>query len=70
MKALTANRLYDGEAVFWKSGAWVERFAEALKANRHKGAAEIVDSVTQALTVFAAGSPAADDITLVVARRL
>ena len=47
-----------------------ERFAEALKANRHKGAAEIVDSVTQALTAFAAGSPAADDITLVVARRL
>jgi phosphoserine phosphatase RsbU/P len=47
-----------------------ERFAESLKANRHKGAAEIVDAVTQALTAFAAGSPAADDITLVVARRL
>ncbi|MFN3513549.1 MAG: DUF2849 domain-containing protein [Phenylobacterium sp.] len=29
MKALTANRLADGEAVFWKQGAWVERFAEA-----------------------------------------
>jgi hypothetical protein len=29
MKALTANRLADGEVVFWKAGAWVERFAEA-----------------------------------------
>jgi hypothetical protein len=29
MKALTANRLADGEVVFWNAGAWVERFAEA-----------------------------------------
>ena len=29
MKALTANRLDDGEVVFWRSGAWVERFADA-----------------------------------------
>ena len=29
MKALTANRLADGEVVFWKAGAWVERFADA-----------------------------------------
>ena len=29
MKALTANRLIDGEVVFWKSGAWIERFADA-----------------------------------------
>ena len=29
MKALTANRLSDGEVVFWKAGAWVERFADA-----------------------------------------
>jgi hypothetical protein len=29
MKALTANRLIDGEVVFWKAGAWAERFAEA-----------------------------------------
>ena len=29
MKALTANRLLDGEVVFWKAGQWVERFAEA-----------------------------------------
>ena len=29
MKALTANRLIDGEVVFWKAGQWVERFADA-----------------------------------------
>jgi hypothetical protein len=29
MRALTANRLDDGEVVFWKSGAWIERFADA-----------------------------------------
>jgi hypothetical protein len=29
IKALTANRLIDGEVVFWKAGQWVERFADA-----------------------------------------
>lgn len=29
MRALTANRLADGEVVFWKAGQWVERFADA-----------------------------------------
>ncbi len=29
MKALTANRLADGEVVFWNAGRWVERFADA-----------------------------------------
>jgi hypothetical protein len=29
MKALTANRLIDGEVVFWNRGRWVERFGEA-----------------------------------------
>ena len=29
MKALTANRLIDGEVVFWSGERWVERFAEA-----------------------------------------
>ena len=47
-----------------------ERFIEALKANRKKTALEIVDAVTRSLTEFAAGAPQADDITLVVARRL
>ncbi len=29
MKALTANRLADGEVVFWRKGQWVGQFAEA-----------------------------------------
>ena len=29
MKALTANELLTGDVVFWRQGAWVERFAEA-----------------------------------------
>jgi hypothetical protein len=29
MKALTANRLTDGEVVFWSHGRWVERFSQA-----------------------------------------
>jgi hypothetical protein len=29
MRALTGNRLADGEAVFWRGGRWVDRFAEA-----------------------------------------
>lgn len=29
MRALTANRLADGEVVFWAGGAWVERFSDA-----------------------------------------
>jgi hypothetical protein len=28
MKAITANRLIDGEVVFWNEGQWVERFAD------------------------------------------
>jgi hypothetical protein len=29
MKALTANRLSDGDVVFWNAGQWVERFGDA-----------------------------------------
>ena len=29
MKALTANRLTDGEVVFWQAGQWVEGFGDA-----------------------------------------
>jgi len=29
VKALTANRLSDGDVVFWSAGQWVERFADA-----------------------------------------
>jgi sigma-B regulation protein RsbU (phosphoserine phosphatase) len=46
------------------------QFAEVLKANRQKGALDIVGAVTQELTVFTAGSPPADDITLIIAKRV
>lgn len=29
MKALTGNRLADGEVVFWNAGRWASRFSEA-----------------------------------------
>lgn len=29
MKALTGNKLADGEVVFWNAGRWVGRFADA-----------------------------------------
>ena len=29
MRALTANRLIDGEVVFWRKGEWVEQFGDA-----------------------------------------
>jgi len=47
-----------------------ERFIEVLKAEREKPATSIVDSVMKSLTAFAAGAPQADDITLVVAKRV
>jgi sigma-B regulation protein RsbU (phosphoserine phosphatase) len=47
-----------------------DRFIGILKAHRDKPACDIVDAVTRAVTEFAAGAPQADDITLVVAKRL
>jgi sigma-B regulation protein RsbU (phosphoserine phosphatase) len=47
-----------------------ERFIEVLKAHRTLPAAEIVQAVIKAVTEFAAGAPQADDITLLVAKRL
>jgi serine phosphatase RsbU (regulator of sigma subunit) len=47
-----------------------ERFTAVLKAHRERPAAEIVTNVMQAVTEFAAGAPQADDITLVVAKRI
>ena len=47
-----------------------ERFAQILCGNRHRPASEIVSVVTKALAEWAAGSPPADDVTLVIARRL
>jgi phosphoserine phosphatase RsbU/P len=47
-----------------------ERFIEVLWRNRLQPAEAITEAVTNALTAFAAGAPPADDITLVVAKRL
>ena len=47
-----------------------ERFIEVLKQNREKPAAAIVEAVTKSLAEFAGAAPQADDITLVVARRV
>ena len=47
-----------------------ERFIEVLKQNRTLPSGEIVQAVTKALAEFTAGAPQADDITLVVARRV
>lgn len=46
------------------------RFIEVLTATRAKPACEIVDAVTKSLAEFTAGAPQADDITLVVAKRV
>ena len=44
MRALTANRLVDGEVVFWSHGKWVERFADAqLFADGEAEAAEAAE---------------------------
>ncbi len=42
MIALTANRLIDGDVVFWAHGRWVDRFGEAelFTAEDAAGAAE------------------------------
>jgi serine phosphatase RsbU (regulator of sigma subunit) len=47
-----------------------DRFGAVLAENRHKSAAEIVNTVNAALTVWADGAPPADDITMVVAKRV
>ncbi|HUI56367.1 MAG TPA: SpoIIE family protein phosphatase [Bryobacteraceae bacterium] len=47
-----------------------ERFTLVLTEQRHRPAREIVEAVTKSLAEFAAGAPQADDITLVVAKRV
>ena len=44
MKVLTANRLIDGEVVFWKAGRWVERFADADLWEDGDEAAELAEA--------------------------
>jgi serine phosphatase RsbU (regulator of sigma subunit) len=47
-----------------------ERLIEVLRLRRDRPASNIVDAVTSALAEFAAGAPQADDITLLVAKRV
>jgi serine phosphatase RsbU (regulator of sigma subunit)/pSer/pThr/pTyr-binding forkhead associated (FHA) protein len=47
-----------------------ERLARLLTDNRERAAETLVEMVNQSLDEFCAGAPPADDITLVVARRL
>lgn len=47
-----------------------QRLIQVLQQNRHHPAAAIVEAVTSSLAQFAAGAPQADDITLLVARRV
>jgi sigma-B regulation protein RsbU (phosphoserine phosphatase) len=47
-----------------------DRLAEAVRRSRHLQASEIVETIKQAVTVHAAGAPQADDITIMVARRV
>jgi sigma-B regulation protein RsbU (phosphoserine phosphatase) len=47
-----------------------ERLIETLRQNRTEPAETIVQAVRTALAAFTAGAPQADDITLVIAKRL
>ncbi|MGA2273409.1 MAG: SpoIIE family protein phosphatase [Bryobacteraceae bacterium] len=47
-----------------------ERFIRVLRDNRARPARDIVGAVTAALGEFTAGAPQADDITLLIAKRL
>jgi phosphoserine phosphatase RsbU/P len=46
------------------------RLAQVLQANAAKNPHEIVEAVTTAVREFSAGAPVADDLTLVVAKRI
>jgi serine phosphatase RsbU (regulator of sigma subunit) len=48
----------------------VERLAEVLREHRTESAGSIVDAVMQSVAEFSTGTPQADDITLLVARRV
>jgi hypothetical protein len=51
MRALTANRLDDGETVFWNEGRWVDRFAEAQLFEAQPEAEAAEAAAKSALTV-------------------
>ena len=44
MKALTANRLTDGEVVFWQAGQWIESFGDADLFNDDDPAGEAAEA--------------------------
>jgi serine phosphatase RsbU (regulator of sigma subunit) len=48
----------------------IEGLSAAVIENRHLPAPTIVSRINQALTVYTAGAPPADDITVIVARRV
>jgi sigma-B regulation protein RsbU (phosphoserine phosphatase) len=47
-----------------------ERLAELVASMRDQPAASIVDAIHAAVAAFTQGAPAADDITVVIARRI
>jgi hypothetical protein len=51
MKALTGNRLDDGETVFWRDGRWVERFVDATTFDDEAKATEAEAKAKSELTV-------------------
>jgi hypothetical protein len=52
MRALTGNRLTDGDVVFWKAGVWVERFVDAeLFADAESGEAAEASAKSQQTVV-------------------
>ena len=51
MRALTANRLADGETVFWNDGRWVDRFSEAQLFEAQDEAETAEAAAKSALTI-------------------
>jgi hypothetical protein len=47
LQVLTANRLRDGEVVYWRGGAWMDHFAEA-EVLRDKATADAALAAAQA----------------------
>ena len=46
---LTANRLRDGEVVYWKAGSWVEGLADAEVFSDEKAAAAALKAADKAI---------------------
>jgi|HubBroStandDraft_6_1064221.scaffolds.fasta_scaffold2047449_2 hypothetical protein len=49
-QALTANRLRDGEVVYWSAGRWSESLAEAEIFSEPNEAADALKSAAQSVT--------------------